>query len=70
MINKTQIIEYTCSCINDLFLQKNTHTLEINGKLFTNICAKACKGYNFKLIEIINGLILVQNKYNSLFRAK
>lgn len=52
------------------FFFKNTHTLEINGKRFTNICAKACKGYNFKLIEIINGLILVQNKYNSLFRAK
>lgn len=54
MINKTQIIEYTYSCINDLFLKKNTHTLEINGKRFANICAKACKGYNFQLIEIIN----------------
>lgn len=69
MINKTQLIEYTCSCINDLF-KKKPYTLEINGKRFKNICAKACKGYNFKLIEIINGLNLVQNKYNSLFRAK
>lgn len=46
MINKTQIIEYTCSCINDLF-KKKPYTLEINGKRFKNICAKACKGYNF-----------------------
>lgn len=53
-----------------IYLKKKTHTLEINGKRFANICTKACKGYNFKLIEIINGLNLVQNKYNSLFRAK
>lgn len=35
--------------------------LEINGKGFINIkiCVKVCKGYNFKLIEIINGLNFV-----------
>lgn len=42
-----------------IYFKKKPHTLEINGKRFTNICAKACKGYNFKLIEIINGLNLV-----------
>lgn len=37
-----------------IYFKKKPYTLEINGKRFKNICAKACKGYNFQLIDFIN----------------